>query len=51
VIILQETGVVHQITYSIGYFFVLVALFIQFILDIENVVLYPVKQVNHILLK
>jgi len=45
-------GVVHRIKYSFCYFFLHVALFTQFILDkIKKGVLYPVKQLNHFLLK
>ena len=47
----RETGVVHRITYSFNYFFLLV-LFTQFIVDkIKKIVLYQVKQLNHILSK
>jgi len=46
-----ETGVVHRITYSFNYFFLLV-LFTKFIVEKnKKVVLYQVKQLNHILLK
>jgi len=52
VILFRETGVVYRITYSFSYFFVLVVLFTKFIVDkMKKVVLYPVKQLNHILLK
>jgi len=51
VILFQETGMVHRITYSFNYFFLLV-LFTQFIVDkIKKDMLYQVKQLNHILLK
>jgi hypothetical protein len=44
-------GVVHRITYSFCYCFLLVALFTQFILDKLNTgLLNQVKQINHILL-
>jgi len=44
-------GVVHQITYSFNYFFLL-ALFTRFIVDkIKKGMLYQVKQLNLILLK
>jgi len=44
--------VVHHITYSFNYLFLLV-LFTQFIVDKikKKLVLYEVKQLNHILLK
>jgi len=49
---IRETGVVHQITYSFNYFFLLV-LFTQFAVDKmeKKVVLYQVKQLHHILIK
>jgi len=52
VILFQETGVFHRITYSFNYFFLLV-LFTQFIVDKmkKKGMLYQVKQLNHILLK
>jgi len=41
--------VVHRITYSFNYFFLLVILFTQFIVDRmkKKVVLYQIKQLNH----
>jgi len=53
VVLFRETGVVHRITYSLNYFFLLVVLFTQFIVDKikKKVVLYQVKQLNHMLSK
>jgi len=51
VILFRETVVVHRITYSFNYFFLLV-LFTQFIVDkMKKGALYQIKQLNHILLK
>ena len=41
-----ETGVVLRITFSFSYFIFICVLFINFILDIINGVLYPVKQLD-----
>jgi len=53
VIVFRETGVVHRITYSFNYLFLLVVLFTQFVVDKmkKKGMLYQVKQLNHILLK
>jgi len=45
----RKKGVVHQITYSFSQFFFTYVLFIHFILDIKNGVLYPVKQLDQFL--
>jgi len=52
-ILFRETDVVQRITYNFNYlFFLLFVLFTQFIVDkMKKVVLYQVKQLNHILLK
>jgi len=41
-----ETDVVHRITFNASYFLFTYVLFINFILDIINGVLYPVKQLD-----
>jgi len=52
VILFRETGVVHRITYSFNYFFLLLVLFTQFIVDnVKKGVLYQVQHLNHILSK
>jgi len=50
VVLFQETGVVHRITYNFCYFLLLVALFTQFILDKLNTGLLNQVKLNHILL-
>ena len=40
---------VHRITFSFSYFLFTPVLFIHFILDTINGVLYPVKQPDHFL--
>jgi len=45
----EETGVVHWITFSLSDFIFTYFLFIHFILDIINGLLYPVKQLDHFL--
>jgi len=45
----SEKVMVHRITYSFSYFLFIYVLFIHFILDIINGVLYPVKQLDDFL--
>jgi len=45
----RETGVVHRITFTFSYFLFTCVLFINFILDIINGVLYLVKLLDHFL--
>jgi len=40
----RQTGVVHRITFSFSHFLFTYVLFIHFILDIINGVLYPIKK-------
>jgi len=53
VILFQETGVVHRITFIFNYFFLFFVLFTQFIVDKikKKGVLFQVKQLNRILSK
>jgi len=48
-ILFQEVGVVHRITFSFSYFIFAYVSFIHFILDIINGALYPAKQLDHFL--